>query len=146
MPYSRVPIFLFVAHYCNLRVYLHRGAVRTQYLAPLISICTLLLILECLGTSMYIGPHMCMSGYVSAYHGVGKLCILLHTVLCHAVMCTDLFPSTGTHHASPVTSQSSSERWASIKMQYIISRNGPYIGGHLAFYFKLNVIQVYKVL
>ena len=85
MPYSRVPIFLFVAHYCILRVYLHTGAVRTQYLAPLISICTLLLILECLGTSMYIGPHMCMSGYVSAYHGVGKLCILLHTVLCHAV-------------------------------------------------------------
>ena len=34
---------------------------------------------------MYIGPHTCMSGYVSAYHGVGKLCILLHTVLCHAV-------------------------------------------------------------
>ena len=33
--------------------------------------------------SMYIGPHMCMSGYVSAYHGVGKL---LHTVLCHAVL------------------------------------------------------------
>ena len=85
MPYSRVPIFIFVAHYCNLRVYLHTGAVRTQYLAPLISICTLLLILECLGTSMYIGPHTCMSGYVSAYHGVGKLCILLHTVLCHAM-------------------------------------------------------------
>ena len=35
---------------------------------------------------MYIGPHTCMSGYVSAYHGVGKLCILLHTILCHAVM------------------------------------------------------------
>ena len=34
---------------------------------------------------MYIGPHTCMSGYVSAYHGVGKLCILLHTILCHAV-------------------------------------------------------------
>ena len=33
---------------------------------------------------MYIGPHTCMSGYVSAYHGVGKLCILLHTILCHA--------------------------------------------------------------
>ena len=30
--------------------------------------------------------------------------------------------------------------------EYIISRNGPYIGGHLAFYFKLNVIQVYNVL
>ena len=29
-----------------------------------------------------------MSGYVSAYHGVGKLCILLHTVLCHAVRLT----------------------------------------------------------
>ena len=35
---------------------------------------------------MYIGPHTCMSGYVSAYHGVGKLCILLHTILCHAVI------------------------------------------------------------
>ena len=35
---------------------------------------------------MYIGPHTCMSGYVSAYHGVGKLCILLHTILCHAVV------------------------------------------------------------
>ena len=35
---------------------------------------------------MYIGPHTCMSGYVSAYHGVGKLCILLHTILCHAVL------------------------------------------------------------
>ena len=34
---------------------------------------------------MYIGPYTCMSGYVSAYHGVGKLCILLHTILCHAV-------------------------------------------------------------
>ena len=34
---------------------------------------------------MHIGPHTCMSGYVSAYHGVGKLCILLHTILCHAV-------------------------------------------------------------
>ena len=34
---------------------------------------------------MYIGSHTCMSGYVSAYHGVGKLCILLHTILCHAV-------------------------------------------------------------
>ena len=39
---------------------------------------------------MYIGPHTCMSGYVSAYHGVGKLCILLHTILCHAVCCTTL--------------------------------------------------------
>ena len=27
-----------------------------------------------------------------------------------------------------------------------ISRNGPYIGGHLAFYFKLNFKQVYTVL
>ena len=27
-----------------------------------------------------------------------------------------------------------------------ISRNGPYIGGHLAFYFKLNFKQVYNVL
>ena len=26
------------------------------------------------------------------------------------------------------------------------SRNGPYIGGHLAFYFKLNFKQVYNVL
>ena len=29
---------------------------------------------------------------------------------------------------------------------YGISRNGPYIGGHLAFYFKLNFKQVYDVL
>ena len=28
----------------------------------------------------------------------------------------------------------------------VISRNGPYIGGHLAFYFKLNFKQVYNVL
>ena len=28
----------------------------------------------------------------------------------------------------------------------LISRNGPYIGGHLAFYFKLNFKQVYNVL
>ena len=27
-----------------------------------------------------------------------------------------------------------------------ISRNGPYIGGHLAFYFKLNFKHVYNVL
>ena len=61
------------------------GAVRTRYLAPTIPICTLHWTLTYLGTSMYIGPHTCMSGYVSAYHGVGKLCILLHTILCHAV-------------------------------------------------------------
>ena len=60
-------------------------AVRTRYLAPTIPICTLHWTLTYLGTSMYIGPHTCMSGYVSAYHGVGKLCILLHTILCHAV-------------------------------------------------------------
>ena len=30
--------------------------------------------------------------------------------------------------------------------QATISRNGPYIGGHLAFYFKLNFKQVYDVL
>ena len=29
---------------------------------------------------------------------------------------------------------------------FVISRNGPYIGGHLAFYFKLNFKQVYNVL
>ena len=62
------------------------GAVRTRYLAPTIPICTLHWTLTYLGTSMYIGPHTCMSGYVSAYHGVGKLCILLHTILCHAVL------------------------------------------------------------
>ena len=28
----------------------------------------------------------------------------------------------------------------------LISRNGPYIGGHLAFYFKLNLKQVYNAL
>ena len=61
------------------------GAIRTRYLAPTIPICTLHWTLTYLGTSMYIGPHTCMSGYVSAYHGVGKLCILLHTILCHAV-------------------------------------------------------------
>ena len=61
------------------------GAIRSRYLAPTIPICTLHWTLTYLGTSMYIGPHMCMSGYVSAYHGVGKLCILLHTILCHAV-------------------------------------------------------------
>ena len=44
---------------------------------------------------MYIGPHMCMSGYVSAYHGVGKLCILLHTVLCHAVICLQFLARQG---------------------------------------------------
>lgn len=59
--------------------------IRTQYLAPTISICTLLLIFKYVGTSMYIGPHTCMSGYVSAYHGVRTLCILLHTILCRAV-------------------------------------------------------------
>ena len=81
------PIFLFIAHYRNLRakVPLAIGAVRTRYLAPTIPICTLHWTLTYLGTSMYIGPHTCMSGYVSAYHGVGKLCILLHTILCHAV-------------------------------------------------------------
>ena len=61
------------------------GAICTRYLAPTIPICTLHWTLTYLGTSMYIGPHTCMSGYVSAYHGVGKLCILLHTILCHAV-------------------------------------------------------------
>ena len=61
------------------------GAVRTRYLAPTIPICTMHWTLTYLGTSMYIGPHTCMSRYVSAYHGVGKLCILLHTILCHAV-------------------------------------------------------------
>ena len=61
-------------------------AVSTRYFAPTIPICTLHWTLTYLGTSMYIGPHTCMSGYVSAYHGVGKLCILLHTILCHAVL------------------------------------------------------------
>ena len=42
------------------------GAVRTRYLAPTIPICTLHWTLTYLGTSMYIGPHTCMSGYVSA--------------------------------------------------------------------------------
>ena len=62
------------------------GAISTRYLAPTIPICTLHWTLTYLGTSMYIGPHTCMSGYVSAYHGVGKLCILLNTILCHAVV------------------------------------------------------------
>ena len=46
---------------------------------------------------MYIGPHTCMSGYVSAYHGVGKLCILLHTILCHAVKDTQPGPEMPWH-------------------------------------------------
>ena len=33
-----------------------------------------------------------------------------------------------------------------IHVHVVISRNGPYIGGHLAFYFKLNFKQVYNVL
>ena len=32
------------------------------------------------------------------------------------------------------------------KNRQIISRNGPYIGGHLAFFFKLNFKPVYNVL
>ena len=31
-------------------------------------------------------------------------------------------------------------------VRHCISRNGPYIGGHLAFYFKLNFKQIYNVL
>ena len=33
-----------------------------------------------------------------------------------------------------------------INVSRCISRNGPYIGGHLAFYFKLNFKQLYNVL
>ena len=35
---------------------------------------------------------------------------------------------------------------SSLVKKWHISRNGPYIGGHLAFYFKLNCKQVYNVL
>ena len=33
-----------------------------------------------------------------------------------------------------------------LRVLHLISRNGPYIGGHLAFYFKLNFKQGYNVL
>ena len=57
------------------------GAIRTRYLAPTIPICTLHWTLTYLGTSMYIGPHTCMFGYVSAYHGVGKLHITAYDTM-----------------------------------------------------------------
>ena len=45
-----------------------------------------------LGTSMYIGPHTCMSGYVSAYHGVGKLCIRYYVTQCRCRSFIDRTP------------------------------------------------------
>ena len=93
------PIFLFIAHYRNLRLnYRSRYGCGTHLI--LSPICTLHWTLTYLGTSMYIGPHTCMSGYVSAYHGVGKLCILLHTILCHAVSCVLVIMSADQHAVS----------------------------------------------
>ena len=69
------------------------GAVRTRYLAPTIPICTLHWTLTYLGTSMYIGPHTCMSGYVSAYHGVGKLHITAYDTMSRS----DVYRQMSTH-------------------------------------------------
>ena len=74
-------MYCALLQFTDLSAYSRYGCGTHPILGPIISICTLLLIIEYLGTSMYIGPHKCMSGYVSAYHGVG---ILLHTALCHA--------------------------------------------------------------
>ena len=73
------PIFLFIAHYRNLRAKLLL-AIWVRY-APILSPNnTHLHTALDIDISRYeyvYGPHTCMSGYVSAYHGVGKL----HTIL-----------------------------------------------------------------
>ena len=89
--YTPIPI---TAHYYNLRVYTSHAHFDVgwilSYCTPFIPIYILFLIFAHLDTNQHICRHMRMPAYVSACAKMGRLCVSLHTVLCHAVKCRNI--------------------------------------------------------